>query len=202
VESLRTLPNAVTLVRTVGALVLGSLALADGSRTLLLAAVATYWLGDIADGALARRTGSETRSGAVLDILCDRLCCAVVYLTFAVQEPRLLPAICVFLLQFMVVDNFLSLAFLRWPIVSPNYFYLVDRTLWRLNWSPLGKTANSAALLLVMLITGSVAMSTALAGAVLGLKVWSVVRLGDLPTPGLAQLCARAPVAVVVPPRR
>jgi CDP-diacylglycerol---glycerol-3-phosphate 3-phosphatidyltransferase len=190
-ESLYTLPNAVTLARTVGALVLAGLAIAGESTPLLLAAVATYWIGDIADGKIARLTGTETRNGAVLDILCDRLCCAVVYVVFAVQHPTLLPAIFVFLLQFMVVDNFLSLAFLRWPVSSPNYFFLVDRTLWRLNWSPLGKSVNSAALLVVMLLTGSVVVSTALASAVLVLKVWSVLRLGRLPVRGLAASCAR-----------
>ena len=43
----------------------------------------------------------------------------------------------------MVIDGFLSLAFLAWPITSPNYFYVVDRRLWLLNWSHPGKAVNS-----------------------------------------------------------
>ena len=33
----------------------------------------------------------------------------------------------VYLFEFMVIDLFLSLAFLAWPIRSPNYFYAVDQ---------------------------------------------------------------------------
>ena len=40
-------------------------------------AYAVYWVGDIADGWAARRLGQETRAGAVLDIVSDRACTAV-----------------------------------------------------------------------------------------------------------------------------
>ena len=40
---------------------------------------------------------------------------------------------------------FLSLAFMAWPIRSPNYFYVVDRRIWLWNWSRPGKAANSGA---------------------------------------------------------
>ena len=53
----------------------------------------------------------------------------------------------VYVAEFLVVDLLLSLAFRAWPLVSPNYFYLVDHRIWALNWSPLGKTINSAAFL-------------------------------------------------------
>ena len=58
--------------------------------------------------------------------------------------PVVHPVVAVFLLSFMVLDTMLSLAFLCWPVLSPNYFHLVDRTVWRLNWSPLAKAANTA----------------------------------------------------------
>ena len=45
----------------------------------------------------------------------------------------------VFLLSFMVLDTMLSLAFLCWPVLSPNYFHLVDRRVWVFNWSPAGQ---------------------------------------------------------------
>ena len=56
----------------------------------------------------------------------------------------MLPLAVVFLLSFMVLDTMLSLAFLCWPLVSPNDFHLVDHRVWRLNWSPLAKAANTA----------------------------------------------------------
>ena len=44
----------------------------------------------------------------------------------------------------MVLDTMLSLAFLCWPLVSPNDFHRVDHPVWLLNWSPAAKAANTA----------------------------------------------------------
>ena len=54
----------------------------------------------------------------------------------------------------MVVDLYLSLAFLAWPIRSPNYFYEVDRRIWRWNWSKPAKATNSALFAVLLLVTG------------------------------------------------
>ena len=190
-EKLATLPNAITAVRTVGSLVLVALAFTRNSQLLLAAAIAVYWIGDIADGWVARRTNSETRTGAVLDILCDRLGCATCYLAFALFHPDMWPAIVVFLLQFMVIDNYLSLAFQRWPLSSPNYFYLIDPLIWRLNWSPPAKMTNSAALLFAMVLTDDATVPTLLALAVGVVKIWSVLRVVQLPRHASAS-CAKA----------
>ena len=96
----------------------------------------------------------ETRTGAVLDILCDRLCAAAFYVGLAWLEPHLAPAIFVYLAEFMVVDCFLSIGFLAWPITSPNYFYVIDRGLWLLNWSHPGKAVNSGLFAILLLVTG------------------------------------------------
>jgi CDP-diacylglycerol--glycerol-3-phosphate 3-phosphatidyltransferase len=183
------LPNAITAIRTVAAVSLGMLAATHQSLSLLVASLAVYWVGDIADGAVARLTGQETRVGAVLDIVCDRLCAAVFYLGLVWLFPGLWLPVAVYLTQFMVVDTFLSLAFLAWPILSPNYFYLVDRTLWRWNWSKPGKAVNSAAFALLLLATQNVWLGMTVAGGLLGLKAWSTVRLSriGLPVPGHPQ---------------
>ena len=60
----------------------------------------------------------------------------------------------IYLAEFMVVDCFLSLAFLAWPMRSPNYFYVVDRTLWLWNWSKPGKAVNSSLFAVLLLVTG------------------------------------------------
>jgi CDP-diacylglycerol--glycerol-3-phosphate 3-phosphatidyltransferase len=77
----------------------------------------------------------------------------------------------------MVVDTFLSIAFLAWPIRSPNYFYVVDRTIWLWNWSKPAKAVNSALFAVLLLVTGWVWLGLAIATALLALKCWSVVRL-------------------------
>ena len=60
----------------------------------------------------------------------------------------------IYLAEFMVVDCFLSLAFLAWPVRSPNYFYVIDRPLWLWNWSKPGKAVNSSLFAVLLLVTG------------------------------------------------
>ena len=76
-ERVATWANAITLTRTVAAVVLALSGARTHSLTLLLSALGAYWIGDIADGFVARRTGTETRFGAAMDIMCDRISAAV-----------------------------------------------------------------------------------------------------------------------------
>lgn len=177
------MPTAITGLRTIAAVALIALAAATHSLAWLLAGLVCYWVGDIADGVVARRTDTETRTGATLDILCDRLCAAFFYLAYASLHPEMLVPIVVFLCEFMVVDNYLSLAFAHWPLQSPNYFGLVDRRLYVLNWSPLGKAANSGLVAVLMLTTGLVWLVATLAVCLLVVKMYSLVRLHRLPLP-------------------
>ncbi len=176
-ERLATTANLVTLVRTVATVVLAGLAVQQDSLTLLVASLAAYWAGDVADGAVARLRGCETRVGAVLDILSDRLSAAAFYLGLAWMTPDLVWPVLVYLTGFTLVDGFLSLAFLAWPIRSPNYFYVVDRPLWLWNWSKPGKVANSALFAVLLLVTGSALLGLVLAGGLLVLKSVSLARL-------------------------
>lgn len=171
--------NLVTGTRTVGAVGVGLVALVQQSATLLCLAYAIYWAGDILDGWLARRLHQETRLGAVLDILSDRACCAVLVCGLVTLQPQLWPALAVFLLQFMVLDCTLSLAFLCWPLLSPNYFYVVDRTVWRWNWSPPAKAVNTAGVVLAV-ATGSLLLAFAVASAQLLVKAESARRVVGL----------------------
>lgn len=170
------LPNLVTLVRTALAVLLGLAAVVDSSAVLLGCAYATYWVGDVLDGCLARRRHEETRLGAVLDIISDRACCAVLVCGLVTVRPELWPALTLFLLQFLVLDCVLSLAFLRWPLLSPNDFHLVDHVVWRLNWSMPAKAINTAAVVLAV-AAGSLTGATAVALAQLGFKAWSTRRV-------------------------
>jgi phosphatidylglycerophosphate synthase len=177
--SLRTWPDLVTLVRTVLAVGIGAAGVARADLTLIAAAYAVYWIGDMADGILARRIGQETRAGAVLDIVCDRACTSLLCVGLLAQLPAVLPVAVVFLLSFMALDTMLSLAFLCWPVLGPNYFGAVDRQVYRLNWSPPAKALNTAAVVLLV-VAGLYAAALTVACGVVVLKIWSAVRVGRL----------------------
>lgn len=183
--------TVVTVVRTLAALALALGAATvddrDTALQLLIASLVTYWVGDMADGALARWGDHETRFGAVLDIVCDRACALAFYLGVLWHLPNLVLPIGVYVLEFAVVDTVLSLAFVAWPLLSPNYFHLVDRTIYNWNWSLPAKAVNSSAFGVLLLLTQNVWLCTMIAMLLLGLKLASLVRLTSLgiPVPGL-----------------
>jgi CDP-diacylglycerol--glycerol-3-phosphate 3-phosphatidyltransferase len=182
-ERVGTPATMVTGVRTVVAVALAGLAAHQHSLTLLVAALVVYWIGDMLDGAVARHLGCETRIGAALDVLCDRFCAAAFYVGLMWLRPDYSPAVLVYLAEFMVVDCFLSLAFLAWPIRSPNYFFVVDRPLWLWNWSRPGKAVNSSLFAVLLLVTGWWQAGVLIATALLVMKCVSLVRLTRLGLP-------------------
>src|SRR4051812_46756837 len=182
-ERVGTPATVVTGVRTVAAVVLAGVAAHEQSLKLLVAALVVYWLGDMLDGFVARVRGCETRIGAVLDILSDRFCAASFYLGLMWLHHEFAVPVLLYLAEFMVVDCFLSLAFLAWPIRSPNYFYVVDRTLWLWNWSKPGKAVNSSLFAVLLLVTGWVWLGAVIATGLLVLKCVSLVRLGRIGLP-------------------
>lgn len=180
---LGTWANAVTLFRTVAGLALFAVAAIQHSPTWNLAGLAVYWSLDVLDGFLARRLNQETRLGAQLDILSDRFLIAFFYLNYLALHPAAAVVIALFLLEFMILDHYLSNQFLNWPILSPNYFYLVDRTIWWLNWSPVAKFVNSGAVTILLLATGSAWAVTPILAGLFGVKLYSFARLYRL-SPG------------------
>lgn len=185
-EYLLTPATVITAGRTVASLALSLLGAAEQDLTLLVAGLLVYWVGDVLDGAVARWRGCETRIGAVLDILCDRLNCAGFYLGVCWIEPDAVIPVGIYLTSFMVVDTFLSLAFLAWPVRSPNYFHAVDERIWRWNWSKPAKAVNSAVFAVFLLVDQLWWVALAMALLLLGLKLVSLswlMKLG-LPVPG------------------
>lgn len=181
-EDLRTWANGITLGRMVlGVLVFAAAAL-EQSAAWNYIGLAAYWALDMLDGLAARLLDQETRFGAQFDILVDRLLISFFYFNLLRSDPGLVAPIILFLIQFMVLDHYLSNQFLRWPIRSPNYFYVVDERIWRLNWSPAGKLFNTGFATLLLLAAPPAA---ALAGilAVSAVKLYSCVRLHRLPPP-------------------
>ncbi|MGZ4436779.1 MAG: CDP-alcohol phosphatidyltransferase family protein [Nocardioidaceae bacterium] len=182
-ERIGTSATVVTAVRTVASAVLAGAAARQESLTLLVAALVVYWLGDMLDGFVARVRGCETRIGAVLDIMCDRFCAASFYLGLVWLHHEFAVPVLIYLAEFMVVDCFLSIAFLAWPVRSPNYFYVVDRPLWLWNWSKPGKAVNSSLFAVLLLVTGWVWLGAAIATGLLVLKSVSLVRLARIGLP-------------------
>jgi phosphatidylglycerophosphate synthase len=173
-------PNAITAVRTAAAVGLAVAALTHRSAHLLVAAYLIYWTGDILDGLAARALGQETRTGAVFDIVADRACTSACAAALVVLRPATALPIAVFLVQFMVVDQLLSLMFLRWPLLSPNYFASVDRRIHRWNWSPPAKALNTAAVVILAICTPA-PVSVTFAAAVAAVKAVSLVAAARLP---------------------
>lgn len=190
-ERLLTSATVITFVRTLVTLVLSLWGAYEESLPLLVAGLVVYWVGDSLDGEWARRFDCETRIGAVVDMMCDRLSCACFYLGFLWQLPdgaqtlEMAAPVGIYLFEFMVIDMFLSLAFLAWPIRSPNYFHVVDRRIYLWNWSRVGKAANSGLFAILLLLTGWWWLGLVIAVALLVLKCVSLrwlLQLG-LPVP-------------------
>lgn len=178
--TLLNVPNAITAVRTAGSFGLAVAALTHRNAHLLVAAYLIYWVGDILDGAAARALGQETRTGAVFDIVADRACTSACAAALVVLRPDTALPIAVFLVQFMVVDQLLSLMFLRWPLLSPNHFACVDRRIYRWNWSPPAKALNTAAVVLLAIFAPT-AVAVTFALGVAAVKVVSLVSAANLP---------------------
>jgi CDP-diacylglycerol---glycerol-3-phosphate 3-phosphatidyltransferase len=176
-ERIGTPATVVTGIRTVASVTVAAVAAHERSLSLLLVALVVFWAGDSLDGLLARVLRCETRIGACLDILSDRFCAAAFYIGLMWLEPSFAPAVLLYLAEYMVVDCFLSLSFLAWPIRSPNYFYVIDRRLWLLNWSHPGKAVNSSLFAILLVVTGWVWVGVAVAAALLILKGASLLRL-------------------------
>jgi CDP-diacylglycerol--glycerol-3-phosphate 3-phosphatidyltransferase len=104
----------------------------------------------------------------------------------------------VFLVQFMVLDSVLTLSFLHWPIVSPNYFWAVDRTVHRLNWSQPAKMANTGAVV-VFLALGWVVVATVVAVLVTLVKLWSLRAVVGLIESGATAATSPVPVRETAP---
>ncbi len=192
-EPVLTAPNTITVVRTVVSIALAMAALAQSSAGLLVAAYLVYWVGDMADGEVARRLGLETRIGAVFDIVADRansLTCAA---CFVALDPRMAVPLAIYVIEFAVVDTMLSLGFLAFEVKGPNDFHGVDLVLWRWNWSRPAKALNTSCIVLACL-AGQAGLATVFAGAVLVGKVWSCARLRALITTPALQVghgCSR-----------
>ena len=190
VERLWTGATIITFVRTIASFALCLVGAWQQELVWLVVGLGVYWAGDMLDGAYARWFDCETRIGGVVDMLCDRLNCAAFYLGFAYLEHEMVLPVAVYLFEFMVIDFFLSLAFLAWPIRSPNYFYEVDRRIYTWNWSKPAKAVNSSLFAVLLLVTGWWWLGLGIAIALVVLKCVSLRWLLQLGIPVPARVAA------------
>jgi len=171
-------PNILTLIRLILSLSFFTLAVVKKSPTYNFIGLAVHWLGDVADGFYARKFKQETIVGAEIDIIADRVETLFFYVNFLHFQPELwLPAV-IYLLDFAFVDFYLSYQFLKFDIISPNYFYKVDRTVYRLNFSPLAKFCNSTVVTLTLIFLPQLMIAAALFALILiGVKIYSIYLL-------------------------
>lgn len=184
-DDVATAANAVTLARTVVSVIVAAIAITQSEVGLLVVAYAIYWIGDMLDGWTARRLQQETRLGAVFDIISDRACTSILCVGVLIELPQVALVVVPFFLSFMVLDTILSLSFLCWPLLSPNYFGTVDPTVYRSNWSPVAKCLNTAGVV-VLVVAGATWIALALVVVLVGVKCWSLARVRSLlpPSPG------------------
>jgi len=175
-SELLTWANLVTAIRLAGGLAaFGAFYLAfwEGWNFIGLA---IYWAGDILDGWLARRLKQETLLGAQFDILADRMLICLFYLGYLTVHPVRAPAVLLFLFEFAVLDHYLSNQFLRWPIISPNYFYHVDRQTWMWLWSTPAKALNTGLVTVLLIALPSQWPAILATIALISVRLWCVRR--------------------------
>ena len=175
--------NLVTVVRAVAGLAVFAAAAMRESEALNFTGLAVYWVLDIADGAVARALRQETRLGAQLDILADRLLCFFFYFNYMSWHPAVIVPVSLFVFQFAFLDHFLSNQFIRWPILSPNYFHAVDRVVWALNWTGPAKVLNGALMVCLLVAAEAVWVASIASVLMMGVKLYSIRRLARLPQP-------------------
>lgn len=174
-------PNRITLIRTVIAMALATYAFSTGDLLWLVIGYVAYWFGDSLDGWVARRRNEESLSGAVFDIVCDRACSFLLAAAFMATYPDTIGPLALYLVQFGVLDTMLTFSFLLWPwMLSPNYFYKVDRPIYVWNWSKPAKAMNTGAVVVSLVVAGQTGahwLPYVVAVAALAVKVVSSYRL-------------------------
>ena len=170
--------NVVTLLRLGGSLVFFVMAAVRGDPTANFIGLGIHWLGDVLDGALARKARQETILGAEIDIIADRVEVLFFYANFLRFHPGVAAAAAVYVVDFAFVDFYLSYQFLKFGLISPNYFGRVDRRVYLLNFSPGGKFVNSTVVtLLLIFLPAWQAAAAVLAGGLNAVKSYSIGRL-------------------------
>jgi CDP-diacylglycerol--glycerol-3-phosphate 3-phosphatidyltransferase len=164
-----------------GSLVFFVLAVMKMDLTYNYIGLVIHWIGDVADGSYARFFKQETIFGAEIDIIADRVGFLFFYVLYLVFKPELALPIALFVVNFALIDFYLSLQFIKFDIISINYFYKVDQTVYRLNFSIIGKPANTVVITLTLIFFPQFWLfATVFAIGLIVVKCYSIYRLHQL----------------------
>lgn len=143
--------NLITLFRVAASMTFFALAIIHQSPTYNYIGFGIHWVVDFIDGFCARTLKQETVVGAEIDLIADRLELICFYVIFLHFRPQLVLPAMLYLVDYAFVDFYLGYQFTKFDIISPNYFHKVNRTVYRLNFSPVGKFANSSVVTLTLI---------------------------------------------------
>ncbi|MDW7679607.1 MAG: CDP-alcohol phosphatidyltransferase family protein [bacterium] len=173
--------NIITLIRLVASLFFFILAIVRNNPTYNYIGFFIHWLVDFLDGYYARKFKQETIVGAEIDIIADRFEILFFYVIFLHFRPYLALPAAIYLVNYAFIDFYLSYQFIKFNIISPNYFYKVDRNVYLLNYSPGGKFSNSSVVTLGLIFLPQLAgFITIYALGLIVVKTYSVFRLFKL----------------------
>jgi CDP-diacylglycerol--glycerol-3-phosphate 3-phosphatidyltransferase len=180
-ESIFSIPNVITLIRFVGSLFFFMLAIVKMNLTYNYIGLVIHWIGDVVDGNYARFFKQETIVGAEIDIIADRVEFLFFYIIFLIFRPELAIPVALFVINFAFIDFYLSYQFLKFDLISINHFYKVDQTVYKLNFSFLGKAANAVVITLALIFFPQFLLfATVFAVGLIVVKCYSIYRLYQL----------------------
>ncbi|NOZ62528.1 MAG: CDP-alcohol phosphatidyltransferase family protein [Calditrichaeota bacterium] len=170
--------NVITLIRLVGSLTFFMLAIWYQEPIYNYIGFLIHWLVDFIDGWYARTFKQETVLGAEIDIIADRFEILFFYVIFLHFRPEVYLPAALYLIDYAFIDFYLSYQFIKFDIISPNYFNKVDKIVYLLNYSPGGKFSNSSVVTLALIFFPQFALWIAIyACGLIAVKTYSVVRL-------------------------
>jgi CDP-diacylglycerol--glycerol-3-phosphate 3-phosphatidyltransferase len=174
-RSVYSAPNIITLLRLAGSLVFFALAVLRQRELFNFIGLGIHWFGDVADGWYARTFRQETVLGAEIDIIADRVETLFFFVNFLHFHPSLWLPVVVYMLDFAFVDFYLSYQFVKYDIISINYFGQVDRRVYALNFSAPAKFCNSTVPPLILILLPRLwPLALAAAAALIVVKVYSI----------------------------
>jgi len=177
-ESLVSGANLITILRLLLSLLFFCLAAIYRRDLDNFLGLGLHWLGDWLDGFWAKTFNQRTILGAELDIIADRVESLFFFINFIFFHPGLALPVALYMINFAFVDFYLSYQFIKFNIISVDFFYLVDRKVFKLNFSQPGKFANSTVIpLLLILLPDWWPLTLLLTAGLIGVKLDSILIL-------------------------
>jgi len=182
-ESVFSIPSLITFVRFGLSIIFFILAIHRMDITYNYIGLVIHWLGDVLDGNYARFFKQETIIGAEIDLIADRIEILFFFVIFLIFYPQLYLPVTIYIFNFAFIDLFLCYQFVKFDIISINYFYKVDPIVYKWNFSFWAKILNSTVIIFLLIFLPQLWLLTSvLALGWIGIKSYSIYRLSKLLT--------------------